>query len=240
MTLATVGFRLCLGGEAPVGQVCGPPVVDDRQIFEDWFGGGSKFASQNEDGVIIDADAASFGGRFRVTPDPNRSGWALSNIKTHDCLDLTGMTVVVRAGKIQPSPSYNALILETVPGSGTHDVYVEILGRSGSADDLDASIFGTKGDSTFETQRLTYDPAAHAWWRIRHDDTTGTLDISVSAFCEDWDVLVSAGADESKFRAQHLLMVQEVQQGPGSGEEPGYWSEIYIYPTTPEEEEPES
>ena len=229
--MTIVGWQLCQNHDTPIGSPL--PLVDEDGVWEDWCTfDADRWHVVNDAFVEFEAECANFGGKLRITPEPNRpsgfGGYALLNITSTERMRLVGKSLVVRVSPMEGPGRYTFLEIEDpTTGFGGNQAFVEVLANG----DIEFQIIG---DGIFDGSTVTYSPTDHAWWRVRHDESNGTLYIDTASFCGTWTNQVSAVVG-SEWASHRPRLVQEIAD-PNGSEGPGFWGPIYILPTDPEPE----
>jgi len=147
---------------------------------------------------------ANFGGAWVVTPsDPftNAANGAITNPPGDGSggagydMDINGVTMWMRVRPPTATGVHRRGFWE-INWAGDSPFFFILIeyGEGPTYSYLDLMFAGLGSD---EYVRLSpYDPAAHAWWRVRHNATTGALALDTAPFCGEWTERLSGTLDD--------------------------------------------
>jgi len=186
------------------------------------------------------AHCANFGGAWVVTPsDPftNAANGAIStppgnNFGTGGAgydMNINGVTMWMRVRPPTATGAHRRGFWE-INWAGDSPFFFILIeyGEGPTYSYLDLMFAGLGSD---EYVRLSpYDPAAHAWWRVRHNATTGALALDTAPFCGAWTERLS-GTLNSRIPPVAMSLVHDLFTiTPGdtvTGATPGWFGQIF-------------
>ncbi|MBW2456413.1 MAG: hypothetical protein JRI68_17970 [Deltaproteobacteria bacterium] len=147
-------------------------------LQDDFSGGSLDLTTWNTIGVM-GFTVETLDDRLTFTPTAGYTNTRVAGVRSISTFDLTECTTWVEVPRMPPADFYSEVMWSLGVGAANDGGFMRVT----QATDLQIWV-DIDGDMQMET--LTYDSAAHRWWRFR--DTEGIIYLETSPDGADWTV----------------------------------------------------